>query len=156
MFSEVQKEMSRFGKSVIKQSRSNLTRKGHNDTKDLYNSLDFELNVHKNSFSLSFYMAEYGAYQDQGVRGAYSNTRAPKSPFRYKRNKPIGGKPFEKWAKRKGISPWAVARSVWSKGMKPTMFFTKPFENAFLQLPEELIEQFGLDIDQFLEDTQFN
>ena len=156
MFGEVQKEMSRFGKSVIKQSRSNLTRKGHNDTKDLYNSLDFDLKVHKNSFSLSFYMAEYGAYQDQGVRGAYSNTRAPQSPFRYKRNKPIGGKPFEKWAKRKGISPWAVARSVWSKGMKPTMFFTKPFENAFLQLPEELIEQFGLDIDQFLEDTQFN
>ncbi len=156
MFGEVQKEMSRFGKSVIKQSRSNLTRKGHNDTKDLYNSLDFKLNVHKNSFSLSFCMAEYGAYQDQGVRGAYSNKKAPNSPFRYKRNKPIGGKPFEKWAKRKGISPWAVARSVWSKGMKPTMFFTKPFENAFLQLPEELIEQFGLDIDQFLEDTQFN
>jgi len=156
MFSEVQKEMSRFGRSVVKQSRSNLTRKRHNDTKDLYNSLDYELNVHKNSFSLSFYMLEYGAYIDQGVRGAYSNKKAPQSPFRYKRNKPIGAKPFEKWAKRKGISPWAVARSVWTKGMKPTLFFTKPFENAFLQLPEELIEQFGLDLDEFLEETQIN
>ncbi len=156
MFSEVQKEMSKFGRSVVKQSRSNLTRKRHNDTKDLYNSLDYELNVHKNSFSLSFYMLEYGAYIDQGVRGAYSNKKAPQSPFRYKRNKPIGAKPFEKWAKRKGISPWAVARSVWTKGMKPTLFFTKPFENAFLQLPEELIEQFGLDLDEFLEETQIN
>ena len=150
MFSEVQKEMSKFGKSVIKQSRSNLTRKGHNDTKDLYNSLDYDLKVHKNSFSLSFYMAEYGAYQDQGVRGAYSNKRAPNSPFRYKRNKPIGGKPFEKWAKRKGVSPWAVARSVWTKGMKPTLFFTKPFVAAFKRLPDELIEAYSLGLEKDL------
>tara|TARA_R110002020_G_scaffold97546_6_gene232524 strand:+ start:588 stop:1073 length:486 start_codon:yes stop_codon:yes gene_type:complete len=153
---DVERELSRFGKYVVKQSRSTLTRKRKNDTKDLYNSIGYKLNVSKNSFSLSFFMADYGEFQDQGVQGAFSKKKAPNSPFSFKRNRPIGAKHFQRWAKSKGLSPFAVANSVWRKGLKPSLFFTKPFEDAFLQLPEELIEQFGLDIDEFLESTQLN
>jgi len=160
VFENLEKELSRFGKYVVKQARTKLTKGGvngsYNDTKKLYNSLGFKPTVSKNSFSLDFFMEEYGTFQDQGVQGAFSKKRAPNSPFRYKRNKPIGASHFKQWGKRKGISPFTVANSVWRKGLKPTLFFTKPFEDAFLQLPEELIEQFGLDIDEFLESTQFN
>jgi hypothetical protein len=30
-------------------------------------------------------------------------------------------------------------------GIKPSLFFTKPFEAAYKQLPEELVEKYGLD-----------
>ena len=148
---EVQKELSAFGKYVVKQSRSMLTKGRHNDSKKLYNSIGFDLKVMRQSFSMSFFMQDYGAYQDEGVRGAYSNKKAPNSPFRFKRNKKISPRHFKQWAKKRGISPFAVARSVWTKGLKPTMFFTKPFEDAFLRLPEDVIEKFGLDVDEFLE-----
>lgn len=46
---------------------------------------------------------------------------------------------------------YIMARSKYNKGVAPTMFFTKPFEAAFRRLPDELIEKFGLDIDNLLE-----
>jgi hypothetical protein len=36
------------------------------------------------------------------------------------------------------------------------MFFTKPFEAAFKRLPDDLIEKFGLDIEDFLKFTTNN
>jgi len=30
------------------------------------------------------------------------------------------------------------------------LFFTKPFEQGFKKLPDELIEKFGLDVEDFL------
>ena len=56
-------------KFVIQQSRSRLTKGRKNVNKKLYNSLDGEVKVYPNSFSLSFYMEEYGVYQDKGVSG---------------------------------------------------------------------------------------
>jgi len=38
-----------------------------------------------------------------------------------------------------------------NKGIKPTMFFTKPFQKAFERLPNELIEAFALDVDNLLD-----
>ena len=67
---ETQKTLEYFNKYVIQQSRTNLTKKGHNDTSELYKSLDYKLSVHKNSFSNSFLMENYGKFLDKGVRGA--------------------------------------------------------------------------------------
>ncbi len=152
------KELHKFGKYVIQQSRSRLTRNGHNKSKDLYSSLSYKSKAHKNSFSLSFYMMDYGEYQDRGVHGAKSSYIEVKdSPFSYKSG---GKKPpasvFETWGKEHNVSPFAVANSVWSKGLKPTMFFTTPFERAFERLPDDIIEKFGLDIEEFAEQTLTN
>ena len=149
---EVQIALGKFAKSVVKNSKQMLKRK-HSDTRNLEGSIGYDLKVHKQSFSLSFFMLEYGAYIDEGVQGAYSNKKAPNSRFRYKRNKPLHGDMFKDWAKRKGINEWAVARSVWTKGMKPSLFFTKPFENAFKNLPNEVVDAFALEIDELLEQT---
>jgi len=40
---------------------------------------------------------------------------------------------------------FAIARSVFMNGIKPSLFFTKPFEAAYKRLPEELVEKYGLD-----------
>ena len=53
---------------------------------------------------------------------------------------------------REGIK-FALAKSIALQGIKPSLFFTKPFEKAFERLPDELVEAYGLDVEQFLEYT---
>ena len=42
---------------------------------------------------------------------------------------------------------YIIARSIYSKGLKPSLFFTKPFEKYYNQLPNELVEKYGLDME---------
>ena len=65
----VQAALTTFAKRVIQQARQNLTKKKKNSTKELYNSLDYDLAVGPNSFSLTFSMEQYGEFQDKGVSG---------------------------------------------------------------------------------------
>ncbi len=53
---------------------------------------------------------------------------------------------FELFAKGgyKTLGFWLQKR-IFAQGIKPSLFFTKPFEDAFKRLPNELIEKFGLD-----------
>ena len=58
---ETQKALNSFAKYVIQQSRTNLTKGtkpygSKNSSKKLYNSLDGDVKVTKNSFQLSFLM----------------------------------------------------------------------------------------------------
>lgn len=164
--------LNSFAKYVIQQSRSNLTRGGKNSTKDLYNSLDKEIEVGANSFRLAFLMEDYGKFIDKGVQGSNPSAikngfnKAPNSPYRFK-SKMIPTNFLDKWVIKKRIAPrsktgkflkrqdikFALAKSIALQGIKPSLFFTKPFEKAFERLPDELIEAYGLDVEQFLEYT---
>lgn len=162
MLEDVNKELSKFAKSVIRESRRNLTRKQKNSSKSLHKSLDYDLNVSKNSFSLSFLMEAYGQFQDKGVSG---KKKKYDTPYKYT-NKMPPSKVFDKWLIRKGIGDirdkegkfikrkslsFLIARSIYNKGIKPSLFFTKPFEDQFKKMPDDLIEKFGLDVEKFLE-----
>ena len=171
----VKKALDKFGSSVIKQSRTQLTKKKKNASKGLYDSLDYNLKISKNSFELSFEMEDYAAFINDGVVGTEENRttsgglKLGSKKFTYKKgikNKP-SYKHYLKWITRKGITPRnkkgqfstkvglanAISYSVWRKGQKTTNFFTKPFEDAFKQLPEDLIEAFGLQVDELLKNT---
>lgn len=143
----------RFAKAVIRQAKSNLTRGKHRDKDKLYKSLDnYELKVTKNSLYLAFFMEEYGEYQDRGVKGAAnfkSHKMARFTPFRFKDKMPPI-KSLKGWAKRKGLNEYAVQRSVYKKGIPQTLFFTKPFENNWKNLPETVLDAFGRDVDDML------
>ena len=83
--------------------------------------------------SVEWEMKNYGKFLDEGVRGAKSNyieNRNTKNKFRNKKNSvPVG--PIQKWCRSKGISDklaYAIARSVYNKGIKASNFFTKPLE----------------------------
>jgi hypothetical protein len=65
---ETREALNKFAKYVVQQSRSNLTKSDKNVSKELYNSLGYDLNVSKNSFSLSILMEDYGVFQDKGVK----------------------------------------------------------------------------------------
>lgn len=68
---------------------------------------------------------------------------------------------IEKWARRKNVRlrdekgkykkgnyksiAHIIASNIYARGLKPSMFFTRPFEQAYKKLPQELVEKYGLD-----------
>ena len=150
--------LEKFRDYVIQQARSNLSRLQKNSSKKLYDSITGEVKVMPNSMRVFFDMTDYGFYQDKGVSGT---KRKYDTPFRYT-NKMPPPKAFDKWIVKKGIAPrkkdgkfttrkglqFAIARSIFEKGIKPSLFFTKPFEKAFKNLPDEMIEAYGLEAEE--------
>lgn len=152
--SEVQKALERFRDHVVSISKRNLTNKQKNSSKKLYNSIQGKVKANPNSFELEFTMEDYGVFQDAGVSGTKKKYN---TPYSYKSKMPPP-KAFDKWLVKKGIAPrdngrftsrkslaFLIARSVYRNGIKPSLFFTKPFEAAYKNLPQELIDKYGLD-----------
>lgn len=169
-FKQTKKALESFAKFVIKQSRTNLTKKKKNVTSSLYESLGYDLNVSKNSFYLEFYMDEYGAFVDEGVKGKKSNYPENRnSRFSFNTKRPPM-QPLADWAKAKNIRlrdkkgkfkkgnyktiGFIIAKSIFEKGIKASFFFTKPFEQGFEKLPDELLNKFALDVDDLLDFTR--
>jgi hypothetical protein len=158
---ETKDVLNKFAKYVIKQARTNLTKSKKNSSKQLYDSLDYTIDVTNKSFGLRFVMEEYGTYQDLGVSGKKVKYD---TPYSYKSKMPPA-KSLDKWTIRKGIAPrdkqgrfiprkslnFLIARSIYNKGIKPSLFFTKPFEKAFRDLPPELTTAFAIDIENSIE-----
>jgi hypothetical protein len=158
------KYLNEFAKYVIQQSRSNLTKGGKNVNKNLYNSLDKQIEVSANSFRLTFLMENYGEFQDKGVSGT---KRKYDTPFSYSSKRPPL-KPIEDWVTKRRFqfrnkesgkfmsfksTAYLIAGGILKNGIKPSLFFTKPFEKAFERMPDELVEAYGLDVEQFLQYT---
>ncbi len=68
-FTETEQALKLFGDYVIQQSRSNLTKGKHNVDNKLYESLRYKLEVENDGVVVSFYMEDYGEFQDRGVKG---------------------------------------------------------------------------------------
>jgi len=158
---ETKEILNKFAKYVIQQSRTNLTKGKKNSSKALYNSLDYEYRATTNGFGIQFLMDEYGVYQDKGVSG---KKKKYNTPFSYKDKMPPSSA-FDKWSVRKNIAPrdksgkfiprksinFLIARSIFNKGIKPSLFFTKPFEKAYKDLPTDLVKGFINDIEITIE-----
>jgi len=152
---EVQKVLNRFRDHIVSVSKRNLTNGKKNSSKKLYNSIKGNVKAMPNSFFMEFTMEDYGVFQDAGVSGIKKKYN---TPYSYKSKMPPP-KAFDKWLVRKGISPrdksgkftkrkslaFLIARSVYKNGIKPSLFFTKPFEAAYKNLPQELVEAYGLE-----------
>ena len=164
MLKNVQQELNRFAKYVIQQSRTNLTKGKKNSSKTLYNSLDYDLNVSPNSFSMSFLMEDYGVFQDKGVSGIKKKYN---TPYSYTNKMPPPSK-MDKWIVRKGLKgvrgkdgkfisrkslQFMIARSIYNNGIKPSLFFTKPFQKAFNNLDKDIIKAYQLDVEELLKFT---
>jgi len=144
-----EKSLKSFSDYVIQQSRTRLTKKKQNYTRELYDSLKYDFEKADDGFIVDFKMEEYGEYQDRGVKGVNSNYIENKnSPFSYKPSSNLRGLEyntgiFSKWAKSKiklarskktgrfityKSMGYILADSIKKKGIKATMFFTKSFE----------------------------
>lgn len=168
---ETQALIKKFRDYVVSQSRANLTRQRKNFTNSLYKSIKGEIVTEDRYTIVGFIMDEHGAYQDKGVRGARSDARAPKSPFKFGSGKGGNGaglsQGIEKWVKVKKIqfrnkengkfisyqsTAYIIARSIFNKGLKPSLFFTKPFEKGYKKyISNDLIKAFSMDVDTIVD-----
>ena len=151
-------ELNKFAKYVIQQSRSNLSKGKKNASKELYNSLGYDISQKGDTTSMAFKMADYGTYQDRGVSGTEKKYN---TPYKYT-NKMPPTKSLDSWVVRKGIAPrgsggrfakregikFAIAKAIKKKGIRPSLFFTKPFEAAFKRLPDELVEAYSIGLEK--------
>lgn len=159
---EVEAVLKRFRDYVIQQSRSNLSKGNKNSSKALYNSIDGEVVTEKKFTIVGFTMLDYGHYQDKGVSGKLKKYN---TPYSYKSKMPPA-KAFDKWMVKKGIAPrnakgefqsrqslqYAIARSVFLNGIKPSLFFTKPFEAGYKKyIDTDLIKAFGQDVETMVD-----
>jgi hypothetical protein len=159
---EVEGVLKRFRDYVIQQSRSNLSKGNKNSSKALYNSIDGEVVTEKKFTIVGFTMLDYGHYQDKGVSGKLKKYN---TPYSYKDKMPPA-KAFDKWIVKKGIAPrnakgefqsrqslqYAIARSIFLNGIKPSLFFTKPFEAGYKKyIDTDLIKAFGQDVETMVD-----
>jgi len=170
---EVENVLDSFGAAVVKGGRKELKRQDKNASNRLSDSLQYNVKVSKNSFQFDLLMEDYGDFIDKGVHGVggtkadgskWKKKKVTGSKFKYTTKRPPTDA-FNGWTIRRGIAPrsaggqftarkgllFAIANSVYHTGLETTNFLTKPFNKAFEKLPEEIVQAFGLQVDQFLE-----
>ena len=164
--SEFKKALEKYAKYVIQQSRSNLTKAGKGGG-DLYNSLSYKIDNTKVSFESENYgvFVDKGVKGKDPSKvspnAKIKGQQAPNSKYRFgsgKSNKTF--KDFANnmsiWAKSKNIRfrdekgrftkgnykslGYVIASNIYNRGIRPTMFFTKPFEAGIDKYSDEMIE----------------
>tara|TARA_R100000541_G_scaffold53110_1_gene61011 strand:+ start:1573 stop:2118 length:546 start_codon:yes stop_codon:yes gene_type:complete len=153
--SRLKRTIETYSKYVKQQSRSNLSKKGMNSSKSLYNSIKYNIKQNRGNsgrfetgFNVGFSMDDYGEFQDKGVHGVNSSyIKSKNSKFKYKKSSNLIGVEaatgtFAKFAKRKGLrfrdkkgkyityksTGFVIAQSIKKKGLEATSFFSKPLQ----------------------------
>lgn len=154
--SEFEKALKNYADFVISKSKQNLAKGGINGTHNKSGALSKSLEYKIKNGKVSFLGLKYGEYIDQGVKGAKSTyPESSASPFRYRNLKPPASV-FDKWTIKSSIAPrdskgrfikrkslnYMIANSIFKKGIRATMFFTKPFEEALPMFEDEMLEGF--------------
>ncbi len=94
--------------------------------------------------------------------------KAPNSPFRFGTGTGKKGgltEAMQRYVKRRKIqfrdkktgkflsyksTAFLISRSIYQKGIKPSLFFTKPFVAAFKRLPDELLQAYSIGLEKDL------
>lgn len=168
-----EKLLEKYKKYVIQQARSNLSKGRNNLSKTLYNSLKGEIVSEEGYAIVGFRMELYGQFLDEGVKGANPSLvkngkqKAPNSRFRFKNKRPPSGA-IADWAKKRGIRlrnesgqfekgnyktlGFIIANRIYAQGIKPTLFFTKPFEAGFKKyIVEQMPKEVKIDVDRIVD-----
>ena len=170
-----EKYLHSFGKYVVQQARSNLTKAKKNSSKGLYKSIKYEVIREGDDFVLEFYMLDYGSFVDKGVSGKKKiqeyttwDKRRIESPFKFGTGSSLVSKAkggmsgiMSKWVAKKGFQwkdketgkfmsyksmGYLIARSIYSKGIKGIAFFQRPLGLGMEKFGEELLESVKKDI----------
>lgn len=163
-----------FATNVVDNAKSNLVKEDKGGG-PLEESLSYKVNISKNSFQLDIYAENYWKYVDAGVKGVggskangdnWKVKRVTNNKFKYKDKMPPT-KVFNGWSIKKGIAPrnkkgqfttrkglmFALAKSVYHTGIETTDFLTKPFDDEFKNFPDEVVEIYGLTVENLLKTT---
>jgi len=153
-FDETEKALQEFIDFVVRESKKRAPKASG----DLKRSIKGDVKASANSFEAFITAEDYLPFIDKGVSGTEKKYN---TPFSYKSKKPPV-RFLQTWLKRKTgaflgrdrrSAAFALQNSIFKKGIKPTNFFTIPFEKAFKRLPNELVEAYALDVEDFMDFT---
>lgn len=153
----LRKALEQLRDNVIAQSKANLKNSGKSASGTLLNSIKGSpVKISDNSIEFSIEMEDYGTFIDKGVSGVKVKYQ---TPYSYKDKMPPP-QALDKWIVRRGLAPrdtggkfrgrsvksvgfaksiqYLIARSIFYKGIKPSLFFTKPFEEEYKKLEGQL------------------
>ena len=165
----LKKALEVFRDKVVEESKKNLLKDGKGGGKLEQSIKGTDVKLTERSLQFEIEMANYGTFQDKGVQGVSSNSKAPRSPYRFGTGSGRKGgltKGINKWVRKKRFqfrdkktgrflsydsTSNLITRSIYQTGIKPSLFFTKPFEKYAKELPKEIEQAFALDAEQFLE-----
>lgn len=165
---ETKKTFEEFGNFVIAKAKQNLKNDGKNSSGNLFDSLEFQFKQNQNSIEFDFYAEDYWKFVDKGVKGKTSSAKAPNSPYQFGSGTGKKGglrSAIDKWVIRKGLTNVRdkqgrfvnrkqmvsmISSAIYNRGLTATGFFSKPFDEAFNKLPDEILEAYGKDFDKFL------
>ena len=161
-----EKYLRHFAESVIKRGRQILKAKKKDVSGKLLDSLKYRLEATSKGYNLVFKGADYATFVDKGVSGTKTTRtfhnifgKRERSPFKYTNKQPPASV-LDKWIVRKGIAPrtetgqfmgrkslqFLIARSIKSKGLAATSFFSKPMSIELAKFDNDLLKAFKTDI----------
>lgn len=158
-FPITKKYIEGYTQSVESEIKKRLKGHGKYASGKLYDSISVTVKETEKTFSVLYYMDSYGKFVDKGVKGSKTN-KAGNTPYKYT-NKMPPTKVFDKWVIKKGLAPrdekgrlqsrkslkFAIAKSIFLHGIRPTNFFTIPIERRAKQFNEGLERNFAKDLD---------
>ena len=164
--SEFQKALDKYAKYVIQQSRSNLTKAGKGKG-PLYNTLSYKIAGSRVTFLSEKYgiFVDKGVKGNDpsnvSPNARIKGQQAPNSPYKFGSGKFSGSwddfvDKMTKFAKQKNIRfrdkdtgkftkggfksmGYIIAKNIYSRGIRPTMFFTKPFERGLELYGDDIV-----------------
>ncbi len=176
-YNNLEAVMKKYAKYVIQQAKSNLSKaKPYPKNKgNLYNTLDYKIDPDdQEALLVEFLMEDYAQFVDQGVKGKnpnalpsgskhYGKQQAPNSPYKFGGMKTKGLRAaINKWTVKKNLDgvrdkkgkflprktmQYLITRSIYLSGIKPTLFFSKPFVAGIKKYELDLTKAFISDIE---------
>tara|TARA_R110001632_G_scaffold6512_1_gene26576 strand:- start:73 stop:603 length:531 start_codon:yes stop_codon:yes gene_type:complete len=164
----LERYLNSFGKYIVKQARTNLTKGKKNVSKDLYNSIKFEVETEANGdFTVQFMMDYYGQFVDKGVSGnkkkrTYKDWQGKtvSTPYKYTTKQPPSSV-LTKWIQMRGIKgrdsktgrfisnktlAFLIGRKIKRDGIKGISFFQRPLQLAMKKFPNDYAQALKKDI----------
>lgn len=161
-------ELQSTGKEIIRRARIRLARNKKNVTGNLRDSMKAEVDIvdPKDTVFLAFTFkgADYWRFVDLGVKGSKSSKKAPNSPYRFGTGSGRKGgltAGIDRWVIQKGIDGTRdkqgrftprktlvrlIANKIFTTGIKPSYFFTAPYDAVIKQRRPDLAKAIGLDV----------
>ena len=157
MLKQLQEQLNYFAGATVKRARFYLNVRKKNSTKDLFNSLGWEINTNtKGKLRLRFTGMPYAGVVDKG-------RRAGKMPPVQAIRKWINQKPVKLRNKQGQFIPktdanidraaYAMALKIKRKGIKGSNFFSDAFEDEFGKFPKELTRNYSKQVGAIYKDT---
>lgn len=156
--------LDEFGKQFIDAYRSGLDAKNANASKGLYNSLNFEVKIGKQSISLDILLNDYWKYLEYGCKGTETSYPDAYYPAHFPPTKAI-----EEWIKIKPVIPeqrngklptqkqlaFLIARSINRKGIEPRFIFRDAVDDIWEQLKDALNEAIEKDVENNIKEINY-